>query len=332
MLPHLVKGRLKRVLEDWCPPYSGYHLYYPSRRQLSAAFALLVEALRYRGPRSLRTRHLTHAATRRARGGPPPAAAGLPSMIGFGDLGAAPSISVSATNPISRIGRWTGRCYRRPFGSCHPVPLKEVVNGLFSDWSDRADLPGVADVTLWLDRLVGSCTSAGERAFAHGGAGLAEMCDWLVTTSGEEPPKIAVAIEVPHGPIVEILLERASRSMRSTRNSSTASAIASPSPAPKTTPGRLRARRQRCEPTGIAFAACGRRPGHDRAARVVSHGRGPEQERNRLANRVREQLWRYYPQALELGDDLAADWFLDLWGLAPTPAKAVRLRETSRAC
>ena len=49
--PHLAKGRLKRVLEDWCPPYSGYHLYYPSRRQSSAAFALLVEALRYRGSR-----------------------------------------------------------------------------------------------------------------------------------------------------------------------------------------------------------------------------------------------------------------------------------------
>ena len=48
----------------------------------------------------------------------------------------------------------------------------------------------------------------GERAFAHGGAGLAEMCDWLVTTSGEEPPKVAVAIEAPHGPVVEILLER----------------------------------------------------------------------------------------------------------------------------
>ncbi len=45
---HLAKGRLKRVLEDWCPPYSGYHLYYPSRRQSSAAFALLVDALRYR--------------------------------------------------------------------------------------------------------------------------------------------------------------------------------------------------------------------------------------------------------------------------------------------
>jgi DNA-binding transcriptional LysR family regulator len=47
--PHLKRGRLKRVLEDWCPPFSGYHLYYPSRRQSSAAFALLVEALRYRG-------------------------------------------------------------------------------------------------------------------------------------------------------------------------------------------------------------------------------------------------------------------------------------------
>jgi DNA-binding transcriptional LysR family regulator len=46
--PHLVQGHLKRVLEEWCEPYSGYHLYYASRRQLSPAFALLVDALRYR--------------------------------------------------------------------------------------------------------------------------------------------------------------------------------------------------------------------------------------------------------------------------------------------
>jgi len=45
--PHITNGRLKRVLADWCPPYSGYHLYYPSRRQPSAAFTLLVEALRH---------------------------------------------------------------------------------------------------------------------------------------------------------------------------------------------------------------------------------------------------------------------------------------------
>jgi DNA-binding transcriptional LysR family regulator len=47
--PYLAKGHLKRALEDWCPPYAGYHLYYPSRRQSSAAFALLVDALRHRG-------------------------------------------------------------------------------------------------------------------------------------------------------------------------------------------------------------------------------------------------------------------------------------------
>ena len=45
---HIAKGRLTRVLADWCPPYPGYHLFYPSRRQPSAAFALLVEALRHR--------------------------------------------------------------------------------------------------------------------------------------------------------------------------------------------------------------------------------------------------------------------------------------------
>jgi DNA-binding transcriptional LysR family regulator len=45
----LAEGRLIRVLADWCPPFSGYHLYYPSRRQHAPAFALLVEALRYRG-------------------------------------------------------------------------------------------------------------------------------------------------------------------------------------------------------------------------------------------------------------------------------------------
>jgi len=45
---HIAKGRLKRLLADWCPPYSGYHLFYPRRRQSSAAFKLVVDALRHR--------------------------------------------------------------------------------------------------------------------------------------------------------------------------------------------------------------------------------------------------------------------------------------------
>ena len=49
---HLAKGRLKRVLSDWCLPYSGYHLFYPSRRQSSAAFNVVVNALRHRPGRA----------------------------------------------------------------------------------------------------------------------------------------------------------------------------------------------------------------------------------------------------------------------------------------
>lgn len=46
---HVAAGRLVQVLEDWCPPFAGYHLYYPSRRQASPAFALVLNALRYNG-------------------------------------------------------------------------------------------------------------------------------------------------------------------------------------------------------------------------------------------------------------------------------------------
>lgn len=48
-IPHIRAGRLIRVLEDWCPPFPGYHLYYPSRRHFSPALSVLVDVLRYRG-------------------------------------------------------------------------------------------------------------------------------------------------------------------------------------------------------------------------------------------------------------------------------------------
>ena len=48
---YVVEGKLQRVLEDWCPPFPGFHLYYPSRRQPSPAFSLLVEALRAKATR-----------------------------------------------------------------------------------------------------------------------------------------------------------------------------------------------------------------------------------------------------------------------------------------
>jgi DNA-binding transcriptional LysR family regulator len=48
VLKHVADGRLIQVLDEWCPPFAGYHLYYPSRRQQTPAFAVLIDALRYR--------------------------------------------------------------------------------------------------------------------------------------------------------------------------------------------------------------------------------------------------------------------------------------------
>ena len=55
---HLSTGRLVRVLADWSSPMSGYHLYYPSRRQKTPAFSLLIDALSYRGTPSSRRGNL----------------------------------------------------------------------------------------------------------------------------------------------------------------------------------------------------------------------------------------------------------------------------------
>ena len=68
------------------------------------------------------------------------------------------------------------------------------------DWASRSHHVRLID---------GDGRSLGERVFKHDGQGLAAMADWLMATSGaERPADIAVAIEVPHGPVVETLLER----------------------------------------------------------------------------------------------------------------------------
>ena len=59
---------------------------------------------------------------------------------------------------------------------------------------------------VWLTDASGK--RLGKRTFAHSGVGLAQMCDWLIATSGGKPEDIHVAIEVPHGAVVETLLDR----------------------------------------------------------------------------------------------------------------------------
>jgi transposase len=172
----------------------------------------------------------------------------------------------------------------------------------------------------------------GERVFAHGGAGLAEMAAWLSSVTNGEPSAVHVAIEVPHGPVVETLLERGFKVY----------AI---------NPKQLDRFRDRFSPAGAKDDS--------RDAEVLADALRTDMrafrklalaepllielrewsrltddltaERNRLANRMREQLWRYFPAMLDLEDDVAAEWFLDLWELVPTPDKAARTRESSIA-
>lgn len=172
----------------------------------------------------------------------------------------------------------------------------------------------------------------GQREFAHSGTGLGELCQWLLATSGAAADEIAVAIEVPYGPVVDALLERGFQ----------VHAI---------NPKQLDRFRDRFT---VAGAKDDRRDAHvlGDAVRTDRHSLRPlrvedpvvielrewsriadelQQERTRLANRIREQLWRYHPQVLELTDDLAAHWLLELWSLVPTPARAARVRESSIA-
>ena len=172
----------------------------------------------------------------------------------------------------------------------------------------------------------------GERGFAHGGAGLAEMADWILEVTGGEASAIRVAIEVPHGPIVESLLERGFD----------VHAI---------NPKQLDRFRDRFSPAGAKDDSrdahvlgdalrtdprCLRRlaPVDPVVIELREWSRIAEdltQERTRLANRMREQLWRYYPQFLGLADDIASPWLLELWTLVPTPDKARRVREATVA-
>jgi transposase len=122
------------------------------------------------------------------------------------------------------------------------------------------------------------------------------MCDWLVTTSGEEPPKIAVAIEVPHRPIVKILLERRfqvdavnPKQLDRFRDRFTVAGAKDDRRDAYVLGDALRTDRHCFRRLAVEDPVVIELREWSRMAEDLS------QERNRLANRVREQLWRYYP-------------------------------------
>jgi transposase len=173
----------------------------------------------------------------------------------------------------------------------------------------------------------------GEKIFKHGGEGLAEMAAWLMTASGAaEPSQILVAIEVPHGPVVETLIERGfkvhainPKQMDRFRDRFTMSGAKDDSRDAEVMASCLRTDPRCFRPLAVADPIIIELREWSRIAEDLGV------ERNRLANRLREQFWRYFPALLELEDDLSAEWLLDLWQAAPTPQKASRLRETTIA-
>src|SRR5713101_8434706 len=168
----------------------------------------------------------------------------------------------------------------------------------------------------------------GERVVDHDGASLARLADWLWTLSAGQPQRVAVAIEVPRGAIVEGLLERGFHVFAMN-------------------PKQLDRFRDRHSVAGanddrrdafvLADSVRTDRPGFRRLQLDAPHllllrelSRVEEtllEEFRRSANRLREQLPRLYPQMLQLCSAADAPWLWGLITLAPTPAHAMLLSE-----
>ena len=193
----------------------------------------------------------------------------------------------------------------------------EIFAGI--DWSTKVHQVAVADA---------GGEVLGEQAFARSGDGLAAMADWILEHESEG--KAAVAIEKPHGPEVDALLERG---------------IAVFAPDPK----QLDRFRDRFSPAGAkddrrdALVLADSLATDRKAFREVDTP-SPEiirlrelsraesdlvAERTGLINKLTAQLRRSCPAFLDAAPDLGRDWTLNLWNLAPTPEKARRVRKSS---
>jgi transposase len=179
---------------------------------------------------------------------------------------------------------------------------------------------------VWLADASGK--RLGKRTVEHSGEGLAQMCDWLAATSGGKPEDIHVAIEVPHGPVVETLLDRGfkvyainPRQLDRFRDRFSPAGAKDDSRDAETLSSSLRTDRRAFHQVALADPAIIQLREWSRMADDL------RADKIRHANRLREQLQRYYPQMLRFGSDLAEEWVLRLWEAAPTPAKAARLRE-----
>ena len=191
------------------------------------------------------------------------------------------------------------------------------------DWGSQKHRVWLAD---------GEGRKLGSRDFDHDGSGLAAMAEWILELAGARPDQVHIAIEVPHGPVVESLMGRGFNlhAINPKQLDRFRDRFSPAGAKDDSRDSEVLASALRTDPHGLRPLA----PLDPAVIELREHSRIAEdltRERTRLANRLREQLWRYYPQMLELADDLAAPWLLELWRLAPTPRAARRLREETVA-
>lgn len=188
------------------------------------------------------------------------------------------------------------------------------------DWAMRKDDVCIVDPTGGV---------LAERAFAADAEGLAAMAEWLVETAGAPPERIAVAIEVPHGPVVETLLERGfavhsinPKQLDRFRDRFTAAGAKDDRRDARVLADSLRTdarafrRLDRDDPDVIALREWSRTQEELQREDIA------------LCNRIRQQLLRFFPQALELTDDVGEGWFIALLEAVPTPARAHQVKRS----
>ena len=175
----------------------------------------------------------------------------------------------------------------------------------------------------------------GSRAFPHGGAGQAELVRWLLDETGAAPGQIAVAIETPHGPVVEGLLLAGfavlaigPAQIRGSRRRYVSSG-AKDDPRDAWMLGRaLRADPDLFRQLALEEPLVLQLRERTRTVNELTC------QRTRLCHQIRQQLWRYYPQLLAIPDllnQLTHPWFVELWNKAKTPALALKLRVSTLA-
>lgn len=198
-----------------------------------------------------------------------------------------------------------------------------------TDWFVGFDWASAKHHACLLDR---AGNRVAERGVTHDGADVGDFFDWLLTITGAAAERIAIAIETPRGPVVEMALERGfavfslnPKQLDRFRDRFTVSGAKDDSRDAHVMADSLRTDRRAFrrlvadDPIVIELREW------SRIDQDLKH------ERIRLTNRMREQLWRYYPQALKLTDDLAAEWFLKIWQLMPKPDLVKRSRKPTIA-